>query len=57
MIYKYINNKMKRLPDNLEDLDIDPPDGPAGIAVFFLILTDESVIMKRRRAKNQLFQY
>ena len=55
MIYKDFNNKRKRPLENLEDLDRDPPDGPAGIAFFFLIVTNESVIMKRGRAKNQPF--
>ena len=35
MIDKNVNNKRKRPPDNLGDLDRDPPDGPAGIALFF----------------------
>ena len=29
------NNKRKRPPEDLEDLDRDPPDGPEGIAFFF----------------------
>ena len=48
-----VNNKRKRLPENLEDLDRDLPDGPSGIACFFLIVTNESVIMKRGRENNQ----
>ena len=35
MIDNDINNKKKRPPENLEDLEKDPPDGPAGIALFF----------------------
>ena len=35
MIDNDVNNKRKRPPENLEDLDRDPPDGPAGIALFF----------------------
>ena len=33
-----VNNKRKLLPENLEDLYRDPPDGPAGIAFFFFSL-------------------
>ena len=56
MIENNINKKRTCPPENLEDLDRDPPDGPAGIAFFFfLIVTDESVIMKRVRAKSQPF--
>ena len=29
------NNKRKRPPKNLKDLERDPPDDPAGIAFFF----------------------
>ena len=35
MLDKIFNNKRKRPPESLEDLDRDPPDGPAGIAFFF----------------------
>ena len=31
MIDNDVNNKRKLLPEDLEDLDIYPPDGPAGI--------------------------
>ena len=37
-----VNNKMKRPPDNLEDMDRDPPDNPAVIA-FFLSHCDQRV--------------
>ena len=35
MIENDVNNKRKRPQDNLEDMDRDPPYGPAGIALFF----------------------
>ena len=35
MIDNDVNNKRKRTPENLEDMDKDPPDGPSGIAFFF----------------------
>ena len=38
MIDNDVNNKIKCLPDNLEDMDRDPPDIPAGIAFFFFSL-------------------
>ena len=49
------NKKRELPPEDLEDLDIDPSDGPAGIAYFFTIVTNESVIIKRVRSKNQPF--
>ena len=55
MIDNNVNNKRKRPPENLEDMDRDPTYGPAGIAFFFLIVTGESVIMKRGRGKKQPF--
>ena len=48
-----VNNKRKRLPENLEDLDRDPPDGLTGIA-FFLSHCDRQVSHNGgERAKNQ----
>ena len=41
MIDNNVNNKRKRPPEDLEHLDRDPPYGPVGIALFFLIVTDE----------------
>ena len=38
MIDNNVNNKIKRPPENLEDLDRDPPDGPSGTAFFFFSL-------------------
>ena len=35
MSYNDGNNKRKHPPEDLEDLDRYPPDGPAGIAFFF----------------------
>ena len=49
------NNRRKLLPENLEDLDRDPPDGPAGIALFLSHCDQQVSHNEERKNKEQTF--